>query len=142
MSAVLSFALWFAAPPAKAPPVTFTADLCHYGRAMREATCSGHVKVIRGDAKLSCLSLLVLFDEQGEPEEVICSGAVRFRRGAERASAKKAHYQRAKGQIVLRGDAQVKRGAAALRGDRVTFLLDRDEVRVEGGARGRWQEVK
>jgi hypothetical protein len=53
MSVVLSLALQFAAPPAAPPPVTFTADRCHYGRAMREATCSGHVKVVRGDAKLS-----------------------------------------------------------------------------------------
>jgi lipopolysaccharide transport protein LptA len=84
----------------------------------------------------------VLFDEKGQAAEIICSGAVRFRRGDESASARKAHYKKATGQVVLQGDAEVQRGAAAVRGDRVIFLLDRDEVRVEGGARGRWQEIK
>jgi lipopolysaccharide export system protein LptA len=68
-----------------------------------------------------------------------CLGAVRFRRGdKEKATGDTARYRRDGQTVVLKGNAEVTRGHTRLAGDRVVFLLDRDEVRVEGSARGSW----
>ena len=71
---------------------------------------------------------------------MLCAGAVRFHRGdAEEATGKHAHYQREGAQVTLKGDAKLRRGRARLAGERVIFLLDKDQVRVEGKASGKWR---
>ena len=136
---VFILSLLLAGPKAEKPEVHFQADNCSYGRAMAEAVCTGRVRVRRGDVQLRCKNLTVRFDEQGKLYELICQGAVRFRRGdAEEASGDRAHYTRDQAKVVLEGKAKLRRGHARLAGDRVIFMLDDDQVRVEGQARGRW----
>ena len=136
---ILAFLLWLAAPDDSNQEVTFQADNCSYGRAMAEAICTGRVRVDRGDARLRCRSLTVRFDQDGRVEQLVCEGAVKFRRGdVEEASGSTAQYTRDDARVVLEGDAKLRRGRARLSGDRVIFMLDDDQVRVEGKARGRF----
>jgi lipopolysaccharide transport protein LptA len=136
---ILAFLLVFGAPKDSRQEVTFQADNCSYGRAMAEAVCTGRVRVDRGDARLRCRSLTVRFDEAGRVHQLVCEGAVKFRRGdAEEASGSTALYTRDDARVVLEGDAKLRRGRARLSGDRVIFMLDEDQVRVEGQARGRF----
>ena len=140
---MIAFMVWlFAAPPAASPPVTFTAEQCRYGQAMRVASCSGKVRVRRGDAKLRCKELTVIFDDKGAITSLSCVGAVQFNRNEETATGQRADYDRKNERVILKGQAQLKRGLAKLSGERVIFLLDKDEVLVEGGAQGQWQEAK
>ena len=129
------------APTTTPPPVTFTAEQCRYGQAMRIASCKGKVRVRRGDAHLRCKELTVNFDVKGAIERLSCVGAVQFTRGEEEATGQRADYERDRGRVTLKGQAQLKRGLAKLAGERVIFLLDKDEVMVEGGAQGQWQET-
>lgn len=139
---MIAFMAWvLAAPVTTPPPVTFTADQCRYGQAMRVASCSGKVRVRRGDAKLRCKELTVIFDEKGTISSLSCVGAVQFNRNEETATGQRADYDRKQERVVLKGQAQLKRGLAKLAGERVIFLLDKDEVLVEGGAQGQWQET-
>jgi lipopolysaccharide transport protein LptA len=129
--------LLFAAPKDADKEVQFQADNCSYGRAMAEAVCSGRVQVRRGDARLRCRSLTVRFGEDGRIEQLVCVGAVKFRRGGvEEATGERAAYTRNDAKVILQGEAKLRRGRARLAGDRVIFLLDEDKVRVEGQARG------
>lgn len=139
---MLSLLSWFllANPPQPPPPVTFKAQSCRYGKAMREARCTGKVRVRRGEARLRCETLTVSFDAKGKVEHLACKGAVSFQRGDERATSQQADYHRAQAKVILKGKAELKRGLARLAGERVIFLLDKDEVLVEGDAQGRWQE--
>jgi len=107
---------------------------------MREATCQGEVVVTRADAKLHCEELKVRFDDKGEVERLVCQGAARFLRGAEEASAQVAKYDRSQQTVQLTGQAKLRRGGTQLSGTRVVFLLDSNEVVVEGDAKGSWQK--
>ena len=136
---ILAFLLLLAAPKNSNQEVTFQADNCSYGRAMAEAVCTGRVRVDRGNARLRCRSLTVRFDHEGRVHQLVCEGAVKFRRGdTEEASGSTALYTRDNARVVLEGDAKLRRGRARLAGDRVIFMLDDDHVRVEGQARGRF----
>ena len=136
---LLAISLFLAPVATASKEVEFQADNCSYGRAMAEAVCTGRVRVSRGDARLRCRSLTVRFDSAGKVYELICEGAVQFRRGdEEEATGERAHYKRQGAQVVLQGEAKLRRGRARPAGDRVIFMLDDDRVRVEGQARGRW----
>ncbi len=136
---ILAFIILLAAPESPNQEVVFQADNCSYGRAMSEAVCTGRVRVDRGDARLRCRSLTVRFDSAGRVHQLVCEGAVKFRRGeTEEASGSTAKYTRDDARVVLEGDAKLRRGRARLSGDRVIFMLDDDQVRVEGKARGRF----
>ena len=75
--------------------------------------------------------------DDGRIDQLDCVGAVKFRRGeAEEATGDRAAYTRNDAKVVLLGEAKLRRGRARLAGDRVIFLLDEDKVRVEGQARG------
>ncbi len=136
---IFAFVLLLAAPKETKQEVRFQADNCSYGRAMAKAVCTGRVRVDRGNARLRCRSLTVRFDEAGRVHQLVCEGAVKFRRGdTEEASGSTASYTRDDARVVLQGDAKLRRGRARLSGDRVIFMLDEDQVRVEGQARGRF----
>lgn len=138
---IMLMAWMLATPTTPPPPVTFTAEQCRYGQAMRVASCKGKVKVRRGDAHLRCKELTVTFDDKGTISRLSCVGAVQFTRNEEKATGQRADYERDQARVVLKGQAQLKRGLAKLAGERVIFLLDKDEVLVEGGAQGQWQET-
>ena len=134
--------LLLAAPSKADKEVHFQADNCSYGRAMSEAVCSGRVQVRRGDARLRCRSLTVRFGDDGRIEQLDCVGAVKFRRGeVEEATGERAAYTRNDAKVVLQGEAKLRRGRARLAGDRVIFLLGQDQVRVEGQARGHFDNA-
>ena len=136
---ILALIILIGAPKTPNQEVAFQADNCSYGRAMSEAVCTGRVRVDRGDARLRCRSLTVRFDSAGRVHQLVCEGAVKFRRGdTEEASGSTAKYTRNDARVVLEGDAKLRRGRARLSGDRVIFMLDDDQVRVEGKARGRF----
>jgi len=136
---IAALILLVATPAQPDKEVRFQADNCSYGRAMSEAVCVGRVRVQRADARLRCRKLTVQFDAQGRVRRLDCEGAVKFRRGdVEEASASTARYTRDDARVVLEGEASLRRGRARLAGQRVIFLLDDDQVRVEGQARGRF----
>ena len=134
---IMAMLLLLAAPKDADKEVQFQADNCSYGRAMSEAVCSGRVHEKKKKKRLRCRSLTVRFGEDGRIEQLVCVGAVKFRRGeAEEATGERAAYTRNDAKVVLQGEAKLRRGRARLAGDRVIFLLDEDKVRVEGQARG------
>lgn len=124
---------------AKAPagPVAIESDELKVRQKQRSAVFSGHVRAVQGDLTIRCRTLTVRYaarergaDDSGDVRSMVFSGDVRIVRGERRGHCERAEYDRPAGRIVCTGDPWVVEGDNRIRGQRIVYLLDRDEVRI------------
>jgi len=114
-------------------PVRVDADEVHYVFQRREVVFTGKPVVLtRQDARLTCEKLVAKNDARGQIAQAVCSGDVRFARGARIVTCERATYEAAAARLVCEGDPVLKDGPSEARGRRLVYDLRADEVRLEG----------
>jgi len=85
--------------------------------------------------KLTADKLTVLFDEAGNAKTIRAEGRVVIIQEDKRATADKAVYDVATGEIVLEGRPRVMRGRDTLEGEKITLWRDQNRLICQPGAR-------
>jgi lipopolysaccharide transport protein LptA len=78
-------------------------------------------------------SLNVAFERGGGVESVVAVGNVRMNYGGRNGSCRKAIYLAKEGQLILLGDAELKRGRDSVKGNRIVFWIAEDRMTCEPG---------
>jgi lipopolysaccharide export system protein LptA len=133
-----------AAPPAglrpidASKPVRVDADEVRFNWSTRQVKVVGKplVTLTHDDATLTCRVLTGENDAQGRLKVATCEGDVRLVRATRVVTCERATYDRAASLVVCRGNPLLKDGATEIRGDKLTWDLAADEVRLEGDVRG------
>ena len=133
-----------AAPPAamkpidSSKPVRVDADEVRFNWTTRQVKVVGKplVTLTHDDAVLTCRVLTGENDAQGRLKVATCEGEVRLVRQTRTVTCERATYDRAAALVVCRGNPLLKDGATEIRGEKLTWDLGADEVRLEGDVRG------
>jgi len=83
--------------------------------------------------KISCDKLNVIFDNDSSLKQAIAIGNVRLTRDDKIGTCKRAIFVAKTGEIMLIGDAQLKRGNDVVKGDKITFWTNEDRMECEPG---------
>lgn len=132
------------APPAglrpidSSKPVRVDADEVRFNWSTRQVRVVGKplVTLTHDDATLTCRVLSGENDAQGRLKVATCEGDVRLVRSTRVVTCERATYDRAASLVVCHGNPLLKDGATEIRGDKLTWDLGADEVRLEGDVRG------
>lgn len=140
----LALALALGAAPPAAPgasslagasrgaPVKVDADEVHYRFARRQVEFKGDpVRLTRDDAVLTCRRLVAQNDEAGAIRTATCDGDVRFVRGERTVTCTTAIFDNAASRVTCEGSPVLRDGGTVARGDRLTYDLASDEVKLE-----------
>ncbi len=100
----------------------------------------GHVVTFRGnvianqeDVTLYSDRMVIYYDETtSEVTQIVAEGAVRIVQLDRRATGEKAVFHNAGKKIVLTGRPVIRQGKNVVIGEKITILIDRDWVEVEG----------
>jgi lipopolysaccharide export system protein LptA len=94
-----------------------------------------NVRVTQGDIQLLTEKLEAFYEAgSSQPERLVATGRVRVVQGERRARCDRAVYQRSDQTVVCTGRAELVQQCDRVRGPKIQFDLDRDHVRVLGGA--------
>lgn len=132
------------APPAKAAarpmpegPVEIHSDALKVLQKKRTAVFSGNVRAVQGELRIRCQKLTVRYAAEGakagssgDIEQMVFTGDVHIRQAERRGHCERADYQRPAGRIVCTGNPWVVDGDNRIKGDRIVYLLEADEVEV------------
>ncbi|MBN2495334.1 MAG: hypothetical protein JXR96_12130 [Deltaproteobacteria bacterium] len=130
--------------PARAeePPVQIRSDRLRVFQKKNRAVFEGSVEATQGDLSIRCQRLEVQYAPAEEGAEdgrggsdrairrMVFSGDVQIVQKARRGHCQRAEYDRTAGRIVCTGKPWVHEGENRIRGERILYLLDRDEVHV------------
>jgi lipopolysaccharide export system protein LptA len=94
-----------------------------------------NVRVTQGDIQLLTEKLEAFYESgSSQPERLIATGQVRVLQGDRRARCDRAVYRRADQTVECTGHAELIQHCDRVRGPTIRFDLERDHVRVLGGA--------
>lgn len=115
-------------------PVDIRSDRLVVQKKSHRAVFSGKVRVVQGDLTIRCAKLVVSYsDKQSEPgliTRMVFSGEVSIEQQDRKGHCERADYDRAAGLIVCTGKPWVVEGTNRVEGERIEYLLSRDEVKV------------
>lgn len=117
-----------------APPVDIQAERSQWDLKARSVRFDGAVKVTRGPVVLTCDALDVTYADASSVDRIRAEGHVVVTRGERRARAEHAELVARTGVITLTGDPSLEEGPNRLVGERITLLLDDEQVTCDGGA--------
>lgn len=123
-----------AAGAAKAQRVRVDADVVRYNYPKGEITLTGtpNVKLVRGDATLTCRNVVAKTGPGGAIQTAVCTGDVRLVRGERTVTCDSATFDDVAGRVVCLGTPVVLRDASTeARGTRLVYELDTDQVSLE-----------
>jgi len=129
--AILSLLLPLIAIAEPVRTVEVEADRLRVDHGDRSAVFDGNVRARYGELTLTCDSMRVTYDEQGEVIALRATGAVAVRRGDARATASSGRLDARRGLLVLEGSAVLVRGPHRLEGDRISVHLASGRLEVE-----------
>jgi hypothetical protein len=86
------------------------------------------VRLVRGDATLTCKRLGVQLNEAEQVSKATCEDAVRFERGEKVVTCQKATYEEALSRLTCEGDPEVRSGGLTAKGSLLVYDLAADEV--------------
>ena len=139
MTAALLVALAaLAAPPAaemaRRTPVRVDADEGQYAFQKHEVTFSGKrpVTLTREDATLVCRRIVAKTGETGQVVAAVCSGDVRFTRGARIVTCEQATYDDAAERVVCEGNVVLRDAGSEAHGAKLVYDLRTDQAKLEG----------
>jgi len=118
-------------------PVDIRSDRLTVLQKKGRAVFSGNVHAVQGDLKIQCERLTVSYassqDQKsgtGEIRKMVFEGEVAITQIKRKGHCQRAEYDRRKGRIVCTGSPWVTEGDNKIRGDRIEYLLESDEVRI------------
>jgi lipopolysaccharide export system protein LptA len=117
-------------------PVRVEADEVRFNWNTRKVTVVGKpfVTLTHDDATLSCRKLTGDNDAQGRLARATCEGEVKLTRGQRTVTCERATYDRDGATVVCTGSPLLRDGGTEARGQKLTYDLAADEVRLEGAA--------
>lgn len=86
------------------------------------------VRLVRGDATLTCRKLTVLFNQAEQVSKATCEEQVRFERGDKVITCQKATYEDAASRLTCEGSPEVKAGGMTATGALLVYDLGQDQV--------------
>jgi len=133
--------------PAADPPVQIRSERLRVLQREGRAVFSGQVEAVQGELRVRCDELEVRYARGGQagPGKAPASGEVErmwFRgqvditqaavegRAARHGRCREAEYDRPAQRLVCTGDPWVEEGPNRIEGERIVYLLGRDEVQV------------
>jgi lipopolysaccharide export system protein LptA len=125
--------------PARTPegPVDIRSDSLTVHQKKHRAVFSGNVQAVQGDLTIRCQRLTVSYqnpdDQKTKASKIrmmVFEGDVSITQGLRKGHCQRAEYDRPKGRIVCTGTPWVIEGENKIRGDRIVYFLEKDEVRV------------
>ena len=118
-------------------PVQIRSDELTVQQKQRSAIFSGNVQTVQGELTILSRRLDVHYSGSsnepgaaGDIRSMVFTGDVRIAQGERRGHCQRAEYDRPRGRIVCTGDPWVVEGENRIEGERIIYLLERDEVRV------------
>ena len=127
--AVLSAPSLTRLPTAGGGEITIQADHFRYSFPNHRVEYTGNpVRLVRGDATLTCKRLGVQMNEAEEVSKATCEDAVRFERGEKVVTCQKATYEEALSRLTCEGEPAVKSGGLTATGTLLVYDLAADEV--------------
>jgi lipopolysaccharide transport protein LptA len=128
----------------KAPsaPVDIRSDHLTVHQKEHRAVFTGNVRTVQGDLEIRCEKLTVTYSGEkdggskaaaakaGEIKQMLFSGSVSIVQKKRRGHCNRAVYDRVAGRIVCTGKPWVVEGENRIRGERIVYLLEEDEIRV------------
>ena len=121
----------------RSAPVQILSDTLKVFHKRHSAIFSGNVRAIQGDLHVSCRELTVKYSashggkNKGKILSMLFSGDVLITQGARKGHCEQALYTRQNSRMLCTGDPWVIDGNSKIHGDEITYLLDKDEVRVK-----------
>ncbi|MCE9614186.1 MAG: hypothetical protein K8T26_07910 [Lentisphaerae bacterium] len=97
------------------------------------AVFEGNVVVVDPQVKMEADRLNVIFEGSNEVKSVAASGHVRLWHEDKTATCDRAIYVSRSGEVILRGDATLRRGDDRVMGDEITFWLNEDRMTCTPG---------
>ena len=110
-----------------------TADRLTYDYKKNTAVFESHVIVIDPRMRIESDELRIIFNKTNDVKSVTAVGNVHLTSEDKTATCNRAIYLAETGEVVLTGNAKLKRSRDTVTGDSITFFLDQDRVVVEGG---------
>jgi len=111
-----------------------TANRLTFDYERRVALFEENVVVTDPNITMESDSLNVVFERAGGVESVTAVGNVRMSYGGRQGSCRKAIYLAREGQLILLGDAELKRGRDSVKGNRIIFWIAEDRMTCEPGS--------
>jgi lipopolysaccharide transport protein LptA len=118
-------------------PVDIQSDRLTIHQKQQRAVFEGSVKTVQGELKINCEKLTVTYAGEkdksakaGEITQMVFTGSVSITQKNRSGHCEKAVYDRVAGRIVCTGDPWVLEGENRIRGERIVYLLEEDQVRV------------
>lgn len=101
----------------------------------RQLVFEKNVRVRQGDMSMRAARLEAFYPPGGgQPERLVATGAVELQNGDQQARCDEAVYDRQRGLVTCRGGAHFQEGENQLAGELIEIDLERETVRVKGGA--------
>lgn len=123
----------FGQDPALTNRTTITSDRLTFDYQRFTAEFEKNVVVVDANMRLQSDKLNVIFDNESNMKQVIAMGNVRMWQQDKMGTCQKAIYVAKTGEILLIGDAQLKRGADLIKGDKITFWVNEDRMECVPG---------
>jgi lipopolysaccharide transport protein LptA len=118
-------------------PVDIKSDRLTIHQKEQRAVFEGNVKTVQGELRIDCEKLTVTYagekdktSKAGEIKQMVFTGSVSITQKKRSGHCEKAVYDRVAGRIVCTGDPWVVEGENRIRGERIVYLLEEDQVRV------------
>jgi lipopolysaccharide transport protein LptA len=118
-------------------PVDIRSDRLTIHQKEQRAIFEGNVKTVQGELEIRCEKLTVTYAGEkdqlakaGEIKQMVFTGSVSITQKNRSGHCEKAVYDRVAGRIVCTGRPWVMEGENRIRGERIVYLLEEDEVRV------------
>ena len=118
-------------------PVDIKSDRLTIHQKEQRAVFEGNVKTVQGELKIICEKLTVTYAGEkdksakaGEIKQMVFTGSVSITQKNRSGHCEKAVYDRVAGRIVCTGKPWVVEGENRIRGERIVYLLEEDQVRV------------
>jgi lipopolysaccharide export system protein LptA len=118
-------------------PVDIKSDRLTIHQKEQRAVFEGNVKTVQGELKINCEKLTVTYAGEkdksakaGGIKQMVFTGSVSITQKNRSGHCEKAVYDRVAGRIVCTGKPWVVEGENRIRGDKIVYLLEEDQVRV------------
>lgn len=130
---ILIAGITFAADAPATNKTTITSDRLSFDYQRMTAEFEKNVVVVDSNMQLQADKLTVVFDNESSMKQAIAIGSVRLTQQDKIGTCQKAIFIAKTGEIMLVGDAQIKRGNDLVKGDKITFWINEDRMVCEPG---------
>jgi len=123
-------------------PLEVTSTTLEADNQAGTAVFSGDVVARQGDVTIYAGRMTIQYDNQArEVRRIVAEQDVRIVQGERLATAQRAEYDQASGEIVLTGEPRVHQGKNEVSGEKITVFIDQDKSIVTGNGNSRVNAV-